>query len=312
MEEGRNSGLGAPVRTRFAPSPTGAMHLGHARTHLVAWLAARSTSGSVVMRIEDLDTPRVREGSEASLLEDHRFLGLDWDEGPVRQSERFVHYERALERLRASGHVYPCTCSRKEIEAVASAPHGDEGPIYPGTCRNGPTHPERVASLRFRMDESVPTFVDRVMGPSDPSMGKGDFVVRRADGLFSYQLAVVVDDDAMGITDVVRGADILASTPRQLALFAALGRPAPRYAHLPLVRAADGERLAKRSGARGIAEYLACGISAETILGALAWSIGLADAPAPIAARELVGGFAFERIANAPLDRDPVRVLDDA
>ncbi len=251
------------------------------------------------MRVEDLDPPRVKEGAEEDFLRDHAWLGLDWDEGPYHQSARSVLYERAIERLVALGHVYPCTCSRKEIEAIASAPHGEEGPIYPGTCRGGPSHPGRPAAMRFRMPEPPPAWTDPLAGPVPEGAGRGDFVVRRADGLFAYQLAVVVDDAAMGVTEVVRGSDLLASTPRQLALFAALAETPPTYVHLPLVRGPDGERLAKRHGAKGIGEYRALGFTAERLLGAVACSLGLLDRPEPVRASELVPGFSLERIRTS-------------
>jgi glutamyl-tRNA synthetase len=282
-------------RTRFAPSPTGSMHLGHARTHLVAWLLARSNHGRIVMRIEDLDAPRVRPGSEAEILRDHEWLGFDWDEGPFRQSERRDRYEEAVAILRARGAAYPCTCSRKEIEAIASAPHDDEGPIYPGTCRDGATRPDRPSVLRFRMPEPPPEFDDLSFGRSPPGLGRGDFVMRRADGLFAYQLAVVVDDAAMEISHVVRGRDLLASTPKQLAIFDALGALAPRYAHVPLVRGADGERLAKRNGAQPIAAYRAAGVSPERMLGVLARSLRLSDAD-EISLDELAANFSIEAL----------------
>lgn len=249
-----------------------------------------------MLRIEDLDAPRVRPGAEDGFLRDHEFLGLAYDEGPFRQSERLHHYEAAVERLRASRRVYPCTCSRKEIEAIASAPHGDEGPLYPGLCRFGPTHPERPAAMRFLMTDPPPRFEDLVSGLSPAGLGRGDFVVRRADGVFAYQLAVVVDDAAMGISHVVRGDDLLASTPRQLALFDALGMKPPSYLHLPLVRGADGERLAKRHGSVAIADYREAGVSRERILGVLGFSLGIVASAAPCSMDELVARFSIERL----------------
>ncbi len=251
------------MRTRFAPSPTGKLHLGHARTALVGWLRARAAGGEVVLRLEDLDGPRVVAGAADAIVRDLAWLGLDWDEGegrggpcgPYVQSERQSRYEEAVARLGAAGHLYPCTCSRKEIAAVASAPHSDEeGPRYPGTCREGPSHPGHPAALRFRMAEPSPGFDDGLHGAVPPGLGEGDFVVRRADGIFAYQLAVVVDDAAMGITEVVRGDDLLASTPRQIALYRALGLPTPAFLHVPLVLGADGRapveapRLDRRCG----------------------------------------------------------------
>ncbi len=299
-------------RGRFAPSPTGALHLGSARTALVAWLRARSAGGALVMRVEDLDPPRVVPGAAEAILDDLRWLGLDWDEGPdvggpdapYVQSERSALYDAAIARLVRSGAVYPCTCSRKEIASIASAPHGpaDDGPRYPGTCRNGPTHPGRPAALRFRMPEPAPGFVDAIHGAIPEEPGADDFVVRRADGLFAYQLAVVVDDAAMSVTEVVRGDDLLASTPRQLALFRALGHdPPPAFAHVPLVLGPDGARLAKRHGAISIASMRERGLSAERVVGALAATLGLVGPGVSVTPRELVAGFDLTRVPRTPI-----------
>lgn len=293
-------------RGRFAPSPTGPIHLGTARTALLAWLAARAAGGVLVLRVEDLDAPRVKPGALEAMLDDLRWLGLDWDEGPdvggacgpYLQSERRDRYDAAIERLERSGRLFRCTCSRKEIESVASAPHGEE-PIYPGTCRSGPTHPERAAAMRFRFDRAdARAFVDGVHGEVGAGLGAGDFVVRRADGVHSYQLAVVVDDLAMEITDVVRGDDLLSSTPRQLALIDALGGEAPRYAHVPLVLGPDGQRLAKRHGRITVREQRDRGVRAESLVGRLARTLGLVDRDEPLTARELVAGFSLDRIAK--------------
>ncbi|HEX6245542.1 MAG TPA: glutamate--tRNA ligase family protein, partial [Polyangiales bacterium] len=188
-----------PYRGRFAPSPTGGLHLGLARTALLGYLRARAQGGRYVLRVEDLDGPRVVAGAAAEIMEDLRFLGIEWDEGPDRggpfgpytQSERFARYEAAIARLARDGRIYPCTCSRKEI-ALASAPHGpaEFGPSYPGTCRNGPSR-EGPAALRFRVPDPLPSFVDLASGEHVPPLAQGDFVVRRADGQYSYQLAVV-------------------------------------------------------------------------------------------------------------------------
>ncbi|NOY94465.1 MAG: tRNA glutamyl-Q(34) synthetase GluQRS [Deltaproteobacteria bacterium] len=274
-------------RTRFAPSPTGAMHLGHARTHLLAWLRARQLGGRVLMRIEDLDRQRTRAGAEEALLRDHEWLGLEWDEGPVRQSQRTDFYASALSELRDLGLVYACSCTRREVAAV-SAPHEDE-PVYPGTCRSGPRHPERKTATRFRMPDTSPGFTDIYAGVFEPGRVRGDFIVRRSDELFAYQLAVVVDDAEQGVTEVVRADDLLSSTPRQLALYAALGLTAPSFAHVPLVLGPTGARLAKRDGAMGIATLREAGVTREQLLGRLAFSLGLTASEAPTSLDELLG-----------------------
>jgi len=310
------------MRGRFAPSPTGAMHLGNARTALLAWLSARQAGGAVVLRIEDLDRPRIAAGAEDRLLDELRWLGLDWDEGPdrgglhapYRQSERTTHYQSALDRLLASGHAFLCACSRADVARAASAPHedqGDEGPRYPGTCLGvEPGEVERRAqalgrrpAVRFRAAAARCPFTDAVHGPADPfgAAGVDDFVLRRADGAPAYQLAVVVDDAAMEITEVVRGDDLLRSTPRQLALYAALGWRAPRFAHVPLVLSAGGERLAKRTRPPSVGDLRAAGVSAEEIVGALAASAGLVAEGTKVRAAELVEGFDFQRLRRGPV-----------
>ncbi|HEV2149236.1 MAG TPA: tRNA glutamyl-Q(34) synthetase GluQRS, partial [Longimicrobiaceae bacterium] len=294
------------VRGRFAPSPTGRLHLGNARTALLAWLHARSAGGRFVMRVEDLDRGRVRPGYMEAQLDDLRWLGLDWDEGPdvggphapYLQSERRERFAEALGRLEAAGLVYPCYCSRREIAAAASAPHGasDEGPRYAGTCRERPRGAGEVggpAALRFRVPEGEVRFRDAVMGEVafDPAAETGDFVVRRRDGVAAYQLAVVVDDAAMGITHVVRGADLLSSTARQLLLYRALGLPAPEWLHVPLMLGPDGERLAKRHGAVSLAELRGEGIAPERVVGWLASTCGLAEPGEHVRPAELVPRF---------------------
>jgi glutamyl-tRNA synthetase len=279
------------VNGRFAPSPTGVLHLGNLRTALLAWLFARSAGSSFAMRIEDLDAGRVREHFVAEQLQDLAAIGLDWD-GPVWvQSQRTAVYEQALARL----PVYECFCTRAEIRESASAAHGPVG-AYPGTCR-GLSEADRAAkraagrvpALRVRADAASVAFEDRLMGSQVGVVD--DFVVRRNDGAFAYNLAVVVDDAAQGIEEVVRGADLVDSTPRQLWLARALGVPEPAFAHVPLVLGADGKRLAKRHGDVTLRD-----VSAP---GAVAWmaeSLGLRGRTAA----ELVGEF-----DPAALPREP-------
>lgn len=277
------------------------MHLGHARTALVAWLRARTQQGSIVMRIEDVDLPRVREGSEASILRDHEWLGLDWDEGPVNQSARFDRYEHVLQRLHR--RVFFCTCTRRELQE-ARAPHGPPD-AYPGTCRDGPTHPERDAAIRFRA-EGRRRFVDLLRGEVEYPLT--DFVSRRSDGLVAYQLAVVVDDHDMGITEVVRGDDLLASTALQLELYDALEWEPPAWLHVPLVLGADGARLAKRHGSVGVEQYRDAGWSRERVLGLLAHSLGLRVDDSPVDLDTLRASFSLDAISREAVVLDPLTV----
>jgi glutamyl-tRNA synthetase len=301
-----------PYRGRLAPSPTGGLHLGIARTSLCAWLRARSQHGALVLRIEDIDTPRVVPGSAESIMDDLRWLGLDWDEGPdvggphapYLQSQRSDHYRDALARLAERDFVFACTCSRKEIASIASAPHGDLGALYPGTCRNRqPVSSSRPAALRFKHREPAPQFCDVLQGHyREPVLD--DFVLRRGDGMFAYQLAVVVDDIAMDVSEVVRGDDLLSSTPRQLALYEALGAAPPSFLHLPLLLGPDGRRLSKRHGAPSIANYRARGMTARAIIGWLGASLGLCEASAELSPSELIARFELSRLpltaANVP------------
>ena len=296
-----------PYRTRFAPSPTGRTHLGHARTALLAWLRARSQAGQVIMRMEDIDLPRVREGAEEAIYQDMRWLGLDWDEGPdvggqygpYRQSEREDLYLQALADLREEGRLFACSCTRRELQE-ASAPHGGIGRRYPGTCHDGVRHPDRASSLRFRMVDPSPGFEDQLSGHVEPGVATDDFVVRRSDGLFAYQLAVVVDDAAMGMTEVIRADDLLHSTPLQLALFEALGVEPPRYLHIPLVMGEDGTRLSKRHGSTSIAEYRDAGWSSERVVATLARSLGIDDAGEEISPKDLIPRFELSKVSREP------------
>jgi glutamyl-tRNA synthetase len=291
------------------------VHWGTARTALVAWLRARSAGGTLVMRIEDLDPPRVQPGSAEEIMADLAWLGLDWDEGPdvggpyapYVQSQRFATYAAAVEIIERKGLIFPCTCTRKELQAIASAPHGDSdlGPRYPGTCLHGPTHPERPSSRRFHMPRGE-AFVDELHGPR-PESEPDDFVVQRSDGHYAYQLAVVVDDIAMGITEVVRGDDLLSSTPRQIALYRALDAEPPRFLHIPLGLGADGERLSKRNGAIAIAELREQGMTPEQVIGVLGASLGLVAQGTTLTARKLLPFFAIERLSREPFRFDSLR-----
>jgi glutamyl-tRNA synthetase len=283
------------IRGRYAPSPTGALHLGNLRTALLAWLFARCQGGRFVLRVEDLDRPRVRPGATASMLADLRWLGLDWDEGPdvggpyapYTQSERQELYATYLQRLQEAGLVYPCYCSRAEIARIASAPHGSEGPRYPGTCRTLSARQRRQheaagrrPSLRFRVPaERIVAFDDLLAGPHSQQVQQavGDFILRRSDGIFAYQFAVVVDDGLMGINQIVRGSDLLASTARQILLFEALGFPVPAFAHVSLWLDSTGQRLSKREQSAGLDPLRAGGATPEQVVGQLAASCGLAE-----------------------------------
>jgi glutamyl-tRNA synthetase len=302
---GQPAGSAAPpavVRTRFAPSPTGDLHLGGAWTALASWVVARRESGGrCVLRVEDLDPPRVVAGAEARIEEDLTWLGLDWDETAPRQSARTAAYEAALARLQAAGLVYACDCSRAEIARAASAPHAGEETVYPGTCRDADPAREmkRPPSLRVRVPDAVVGYDDGAVGRVEQNLARavGDFVLRRADGVFAYQLAVVVDDADAAITDVVRGADLVASTPRQIWLGRALGLPVPRFTHVALVVASDGQRLEKRTRGATVRELRAAGTCPDAIVGALAAGLGLRGTSDPVAARAVAASCPPGRIA---------------
>ncbi|HET6171477.1 MAG TPA: tRNA glutamyl-Q(34) synthetase GluQRS [Gaiellales bacterium] len=297
---------------RYAPSPTGDLHLGNARTALIAWLWARTAGGRFLLRFEDLDAGRVRPGCAREQADSLAWLGLDWDGEPVAQSERTERYKVAIETLRERGDLYECFCSRADVRRAASAPHGPDGPIYAGVCRHL-TEDERAQrgglgrepSLRVRMEGAV-DFRDDLMGPQHETLEAttGDVVLRRSDDVVAYQLAVVVDDAAQGVTHVVRGADLLGSTARQLRLYELLGlEPVPGYAHVPLLLGPDGERLAKRHGAVGLSELREQGADPRALAGWLAHSAGLLESARPCAPAELV-----ERFDPSALTREAARV----
>lgn len=293
---------------RLAPSPTGALHLGNARTFLLAWLSVRSRGGTLLLRLEDIDGPRVKPEAVAGTLTDLQWLGLDWDGAPVVQSTRLEVYAAAAERLLAAGLAYPCVCTRKEVEEAASAPHETDldGPAYPGTCRGrfadlaaARAATGREAALRFQVDTAAVPFVDGFAGPQAGRI-RGDFVVQKRDGGPAYQLAVVVDDAAQGVTEVLRADDLLPSTPRQLLLYQALGLPTPRFVHVPLVVGADGRRLAKRHGDTSLRAFREAGVAPERVIGWLAVACGLRSVLAPCRPADLLAGFRLEQLPAQP------------
>ena len=310
---------GSPLTGRLAPSPTGAQHVGNARTYLIAWLSARSRGGRIVLRIEDIDSPRVKPGAAEQACLDLQWLGLDWNEGPVVQTERLPLYHEALARLQARELVYPCTCTRSDVERAASAPHAEhEGPVYPGTCAgrtvaDAATLGDRLFCWRFRVPAQTPSFVDGYRGPThiDLRTVGGDFVVWKsprpgtAISTPAYQLAVVVDDAAQGVTEVVRGDDLVPSTPRQLLLYEALGLPPPVFVHVSLVVGPDGRRLAKRHGDTRLSALRDAGVRSEMLLGLLAWSCGWICQIEPIEARALLPFFRLDTIPRQPFVLTP-------
>ena len=287
---------------RFAPTPSGRLHLGNLLCAMLAYLSARSEGGRFLLRVEDVDAPRCPERLTRQCLEDLRFLGFDWDEPPVLQSRRTQAYEDALSQLDAMGLIYPCFCTRAQLHEAAPN-EGDTQFVYAGTCaRLSPREAAarmitRKPSLRVRVPHEVVSFEDRLCGRVSEDLARdcGDFVVRRSDGLFGYQLAVVVDDAFSGVTQVVRGRDILTSTPRQLFLQRALGLAQPEYFHIPLLRDAQGRRLAKRDHDLDLSA-LAKRRSAAEILGALAFSCGVLDENRPATLEELVPLFSWDKV----------------
>ena len=298
------------IKGRFAPSPSGRMHLGNAWSALLAWLSVRSRGGTVVLRLEDLDPDRCKRSFCDGVEEDLKWLGLDWDEGGSAGGDRYYQsnrsdlYAAALEQLRAKGLLYPCYCTRGQLHA-ANAPHRSDGEvIYAGTCRNLTEEERRErektrrAALRICVPEEKIQFADRLQGVYEEQLAEdcGDFILRRSDGVFAYQLAVVVDDALMGVTDVTRGSDLLSSTPRQIFLQRQLGYETPEYCHVPLLCAPDGRRLSKREADLTLEALRESGRKPETIVGRLACAAGLIDRPEPISAAELIPLFSVDRL----------------
>jgi glutamyl-tRNA synthetase len=306
---------------RLAPSPTGAQHVGNARTYLVAWLLSRQFDGKLLLRVEDLDTPRTKPGAMAEALEDLAWLGIDWDPvdatiSYITQSERESRYQEVLDQLKSRELIYPCCCSRTDIDRAsatseASAPHESvlDGAVYPGTCAGNTvadaeemTRQGKVFSWRFRMPTGTFQFHDQLHGSQhlDAKSKLGDFVIARSSGVTAYQLAVVIDDHDFEINHVVRGDDLIYSTYRQIALYQTLQWPCPAWLHVPLVTGVDGHRLAKRHGDSRLSSYRKQGVHPQSILGYLGCSLGLIPSPEPVLIRDLL---AIARTDNSWVQR---------
>lgn len=314
------------IRGRFAPSPSGEMHLGNAWAALLAWLQVRQAGGTMILRMEDLDPDRSRSEYSEAIMRDLHWLGLDWDEGPdvggpygpYRQSERESLYREAINTLQAASFVYPCFCSRAEIRSTTTAPHGDALQVeYPGICRSIPQDDsdalaaQKRHSLRFRLTDEETCFQDGCFGSVtlNPLRELGDFVLRRSDGIHAYQLAVVVDDAAMNITYVLRGADLLISTARQLSLYRVFGYIPPEFTHVPLLFGLDGHRLSKRHGDISLRFLRDEGVSSQEIIGLLAHWAGMLTIPEKVHARELIGMFDPKRLDKDCIVVDPLNIL---
>ena len=292
-----------PIVGRFAPTPSGRMHLGNVFAALMSWLSPRSQNGSWILRMEDLDTLRTREEYAQLLREDLLWLGLTWDEETEAQSKRSEVYDRYFDRLREQGLLYPCYCTRSQLHNV-NAPHLSDGTyVYAGTCRNL-TEAERAAktrapSWRVMVPDREYGFTDLVQGPYRENLTTecGDFVVRRADGVYVYQLAVTVDDGESGVTEVCRGWDLLGSAPRQMYLQDLFGFAHPRYAHIPMLMAPEGRRLSKRDQDLDMGA-LRSRLKPEQLIGVLAHAAGLTDTAAPISAAELATVFDWNKISG--------------
>lgn len=302
-----------PVVGRFAPSPTGRMHAGNIYAALSAWLVAKSQGGTIVLRIEDLDRDRSKAEYISAVQRDFELLGLTWDHGPFFQHDRDEAYLEAFSALEREGLVYPCFCTRADLHA-ASAPHRGEKFVYPGTCRGltaeqiAEKSMRRAPAQRLRVSDAAYSFEDMVQGRYEQNLAHdcGDFLIRRSDQAFAYQLAVVVDDAAQGVTSIVRGVDLLCSTPQQLYLQELLGLDHPRYAHIPLLVAERNRRLSKRDHDAGIEELLARFKTPEAIIGHIAGICGLAPTCDPATPEQLLATFDVARLPE--LFSDPVQI----
>ena len=299
---------------RFAPTPSGRMHLGNVFAALIAWLSVKSRGGSLVLRMEDLDTQRTSEEFAQVLRQDLQWLGLTWDLETEPQSRRSGVYDRYFEQLKDLGLLYPCYCTRSQLHSV-NAPHLSDGTyVYAGTCRDLTPAQQaafhRAPAWRVRVPDRVWTVEDRVQGTYRENLATdcGDFVVRRADGVYVYQLAVTVDDGEAGVTEVVRGMDLLSSAPRQMYLQELFGFPHPAYGHVPMLMAPDGRRLSKRDKDMDIG-FLQANTTPEALLGLLAYASGLIPQQAPISARELAGEFTWENLRKEDIYLDVSSIL---
>ena len=291
---------------RFAPTPSGRMHLGNVFAAMIAWLSVRSQGGKMVLRMEDLDTQRTSNEFADILRQDLTWLGLDWDEETPPQSSRSAVYEKYFDLLREKDLLYPCYCTRSQLHSV-NAPHLADGTyVYPGTCRNLTAPPaDRAPSFRVKVPDRVWQFTDLLQGNYRENLATdcGDFVVRRADGVYVYQLAVTVDDGEAGVTEVVRGMDLLSSAPRQMCLQELFGFPHPTYGHVPMLLAPDGRRLSKRDRDLDLGQ-LRNRMTAQALLGTLAYSAGLIDKNQPVSAKELAAQFSWQQLGKEDIYLD--------
>ena len=308
---GASEGLRSrPLIGRLAPSPTGVLHLGNARSFLLAWLSIRSQGGQLWLRIDDIDGPRVRSGAIESSIEDLQWLGLDWDGEVQIQSDRLPRHQQVLDTLIEAGLAYPCVCTRSEVEEAATAPHesiGVDAPVYPGSCRGRWSSEEqateetgRDCAIRLAVSEDAIAFEDRFAGRCEGRL-HGDFVIRKRDGTPAYQLAVVVDDLDSGVTEVLRADDLLPSTPRQMLIYRHLGAESPDFTHVPLVVGPDHRRLAKRHGDTSLARYRREGISPEAIIGALAHGSGWVEEGTRCRPEDLLARFDLSSLPTEPM-----------
>ena len=296
---------------RFAPTPSGRMHLGNVFAALIAWLSVRSRNGEMVLRMEDLDTQRTSADFASVLRDDLKWLGLDYDRETPPQSQRSETYDKYFELLKDKGLIYPCYCTRSQLHSV-NAPHLSDGTyVYTGTCRNLQTPPpNRAPAWRVMVTDRIWTVEDKVQGHYELNLATqcGDMVMRRADGVYVYQLAVTVDDGEAGVTEVVRGMDLLSSAPRQMYLQELFGFPHPEYGHVPMLLAPDGRRLSKRDKDLDLGE-LRKRIRPEALIGTLAFASGLIDRNSPISARELAGEFSWDRLKGDSIYLDASKLI---